>query len=100
MQLFIVSACLTLLFEVLDSETSPTHAKEVFLVVDKGLRCLDQVHHIGSTTGRNISLDVMRIAKDALLSTEAEKRLESNIVENFAWLKYVSNHKSIHHDHR
>lgn len=34
-------------------------------------------------------MDVMKIAKDALLSTEAETRLGSDLVENFAWLKYV-----------
>lgn len=82
-----MSACLTLLFEVLDAETTPAHATEVFHVVDKGLQCLDLVDHIGSTTGRAISLDVMKVAKDALFSTEAETRLGSNLVENFSWLK-------------
>ncbi|KAL1310665.1 hypothetical protein AAFC00_000931 [Neodothiora populina] len=86
---FIVSACLTLLFEILDSEATPAHATEVFHMVDKGLQCLDKVDHIGSITGKNISLDVMRIAKDALLSTEAQSRLESNIVEDFAWLNNI-----------
>lgn len=84
---FIVSACLTLLFEVLDSETTPAHATEAFHTVEKGLQCLDRINHLGSTTGRAISLDVMRIAKDALFSTEAETRLGSNLVEDFAWLK-------------
>lgn len=37
-------------------------------------------------------MDVMKIAKDALLSTEAEKRLESDLVENFTWLKYCLLH--------
>jgi len=56
-------------------------------MVDKGLQCLDRIDNIGSSTGRAISVDVMKIAKDALLSTEAEKRLESSLVDDFTWLK-------------
>ncbi|KAI5247300.1 hypothetical protein E4T43_02274 [Aureobasidium subglaciale] len=83
---FIVSACLVLLFDVLDTETTPAHAKEVFQAVEKGLECLDRVDHIGSTTGRAISLDVMKIAKDALKSTEPTSHLGSNLMESFTWL--------------
>ncbi|KAJ9627929.1 hypothetical protein H2203_003148 [Taxawa tesnikishii (nom. ined.)] len=86
MAFFIISACLTLLFEVLDAETTPAHATEVFHIVEKGLQCLDKIDHIGTTTGRAISLDVMKVAKDALFSTEAEMRLGSNLIEDFAWL--------------
>lgn len=84
---FIVSACLVLLFDVLDTETTPAHATEVFHAVEKGLKCLDRIDHIGSTTGRAISLDVMKIAKDALSSTEPQSHLGSNLMDSFAWLK-------------
>lgn len=47
---------------------------------------MDKIDHIGTTTGRAISLDVMKVAKDALFSTEAEMRLGSNLIEDFAWL--------------
>lgn len=83
---FIVSACLVLLFDVLDTETTSAHAKEVFQAVEKGLKCLDQIDHIGSTTGRAISLDVMKIAKDALKSTEPTSHLGTNLMESFTWL--------------
>ncbi|THX16930.1 hypothetical protein D6D17_02637 [Aureobasidium pullulans] len=83
---FIVSACLVLLFDVLDTETTPAHAREVFQAVEKGLKCLDRIDHIGSTTGRAISLDVMKIAKDALKSTEPTSHLGSNLMESFTWL--------------
>ncbi|KAI4716513.1 hypothetical protein E4T48_07291 [Aureobasidium sp. EXF-10727] len=83
---FIVSACLVLLFDVLDTETTPAHAKEVFRAVEKGLKCLDRIDHIGSTTGRAISLDVMKIAKDALKSTEPTSHLGTNLMESFTWL--------------
>jgi hypothetical protein len=83
---FIVSACLVLLFDVLDTETTPAHARDVFQAVEKGLKCLDRVDHIGSTTGRAISLDVMKIAKDALKSTEPTSHLGTNLMESFTWL--------------
>ena len=83
---FIVSACLVLLFDVLDTETTPAHAKDVFQAVEKGLKCLDNINHIGSTTGRAISLDVMKIAKDALKSTEPTSDLGTNLMESFTWL--------------
>ncbi|KAG9675633.1 hypothetical protein KCU95_g16341, partial [Aureobasidium melanogenum] len=83
---FIVSACLVLLFDVLDTETTSAHATEVFQEVEKGLKCLDQIDHIGSTTGRAISLDVMKIAKDALKSTEPTTHLGTNLMESFTWL--------------
>jgi hypothetical protein len=83
---FIISACVTLLFEVLDPAATPAHATDVFHIVEKGLKCLDKIDHVGSTTGRSISLDVMAIAKAALFSTEATTRLESNLVDDFSWL--------------
>lgn len=83
---FIISACITLLFEVLHPAATPAHATDVFHVVEKGLQCLDKIDHVGSTTGRAISLDVMAIAKAALFSTEETTRLESTLMDDFQWL--------------
>jgi len=83
---FIISACITLLFEVLHPAATPAHATDVFHIVEKGLQCLDKIDHVGSTTGRAISLDVMAIAKAALFSTEGTTRLESTLMEDFQWL--------------
>lgn len=83
---FIISACVTLLFEVLDPATTTSHATDVFHVVEKGLECLDKIDHVRSTTGRAISQDVMAIAKAALFSTETTARLDSNLIDDFAWL--------------
>lgn len=83
---FIISACITLLFEVLDPAATPTHVTDVFHIVEKGLQCLDKIDYVGSTTGRAISHDVMAIAQAALFSTEATIRLESSLVDEFSWL--------------
>jgi hypothetical protein len=82
----VVTACLTLLFDVLDAETTTLHANEVFSFVDKGLECLRKADHIGSTTGSAISVEVMRIAKDAIFANEFEAALLPELSHNFAWL--------------
>jgi hypothetical protein len=87
---FLVSACITLLYDVLDPKTTPDYAKDIFAVVERAVECLDQIQHVGPTSGKAVSLDVMKVAKDALQSTSAEGDLDENLVGSFPWLQYVS----------
>ncbi|KOS38065.1 hypothetical protein ACN38_g11118 [Penicillium nordicum] len=86
----LVSACITLLYDVLDPKTNADHAKFMFAAVERGVECLDQIHHVGHTTGKAVSLDVMNIAKDALHSTTVDPELSQNLFGDFPWLQYVS----------
>ncbi|CAG8292313.1 unnamed protein product [Penicillium olsonii] len=86
----LVSACVTLLYDVLDPRTGAAHAKDVFSVVERGVECLDQIHHLGQTTGKSLSLDVMKIAKDTLRSSTVDPELSQNLFGEFPWLQYIS----------
>lgn len=81
-----MSACLTLLFEVLHPTTVPEQATDLFYVVEKGLQCLDESHHVASAAGKTISLDVIKVARDALFSVDALARTDYNMLEDFPWL--------------
>lgn len=84
---FLVSACVTLLYDVLDSKTTPEYARNAFTVVERGIKCLDQIQHIGPTNGKALSLDVMKVAKDALRSAQSMNQLDENVVNFFPWLQ-------------
>ena len=86
----LVSACITLLYDVLDPKTNEDHAKFVFTAVERGVECLDQIHHVGHTTGKAVSLDVMKIAKEALRSATVDPELSQNLFGEFPWLQYLS----------
>lgn len=86
----LVSACVTLLYDVLDPKTSVDHAKNVFAAVERGVACIDQIHHVGHTTGKAVSLDVMKIAKNALNSTAVDSELSENLFGAFPWLQNLS----------
>ncbi|KAJ5335528.1 hypothetical protein N7452_007931 [Penicillium brevicompactum] len=83
---FLVSACVTLLYDVLDPETTHEYARDTFTVVDRGIECLDQIQHVGQTTGKALSLDVMKFAKDAFLSTQNQSILDDDLIGYFPWL--------------
>ncbi|PYH90907.1 hypothetical protein BO71DRAFT_412213 [Aspergillus ellipticus CBS 707.79] len=82
---FLVSACVTLLYDVLDPETTSQYAKQTFHIVEQGIKCIDHIQHIGPTTGKAVSLDIMKAAKDALLSTRSDF-LDESLVGDFHWL--------------
>lgn len=86
----VITACLTLLFDVLDAQTTLLHANEVFGFVDRSLECLCKVDHIGSTTGRAMSMEVMRTAKEALYANELEASLLRDLSHNFTWLNHTT----------
>ncbi|CAG7988895.1 unnamed protein product [Penicillium salamii] len=84
----LVSACTTLLYDVLDPKTNADHAKDAFIAVERGVECLDQIHHLGQTTGKSLSLDVMQIAKNTLRSSTVDPELSQNLFGEFPWLQY------------
>ncbi|CAG8192759.1 unnamed protein product [Penicillium salamii] len=86
----LVSACTTLLYDVLGPKTNADHAKDAFTAVERGVECLDQIHHLGQTTGKALSLDVMQIAKNTLRSSTVDPELSQNLFGEFPWLQYVS----------
>ncbi|PYI14834.1 hypothetical protein BO99DRAFT_426042 [Aspergillus violaceofuscus CBS 115571] len=84
---YIVSACVTLLYNVLDSSVTVEHARMIFESVERGIQCLDQMEHNGPITGKALSMDIMKSAKDALSLSTREANLEENMADNFPWLK-------------
>lgn len=84
---FLVSAGVTLLYDVLDPGTSPEYARETFGVVERGIQCLDQLQHVGPINGKTLSLDIMKVAKDALQSSRADSQLDEDLVDLFPWLQ-------------
>lgn len=84
---FLVSACVTLLYDVLGPETDIEYSKDIIAVVERGIKCLDLIEHIGPTTGKALSLDVMRVAKDALRSAQTVSQLDQNVMNFFPWLQ-------------
>ncbi|KAF3015182.1 hypothetical protein E8E15_004432 [Penicillium rubens] len=84
---FLVSACVNLLYDVLDSDMTAQYARNTFTVVERGIQCLDQIQHVGPTTGKALSLDVMKVAKDALGSNQSLGDLDENMTSFFPWLQ-------------
>ncbi|CAG8197915.1 unnamed protein product [Penicillium salamii] len=83
---FLASACITLLYDVLDPRTAPQHASSVFITVERGIRCLDEIEHIGPLTGKAVSMDIMKVAKDAMVSIEQFFEPDQDFVDSFPWL--------------
>lgn len=90
---FLVSASVTLLYDVLDPETSAAHAKASFTVVEKAVECLGKMQHIGPLTGKAVSMDVMHVAKDALLCRGEDFGLEQSFTDFFPWIEYGFHHR-------
>lgn len=85
---FLVSACVTLLYDVLDPKITHDYARTTFAVVERGIKCLDQIQHVGPTSGKAVSIDVMKVAKDALRSARTDSQLlDENLVDFFPWLQ-------------
>ncbi|RAK84718.1 hypothetical protein BO79DRAFT_274385 [Aspergillus costaricaensis CBS 115574] len=84
---YIVSACVTLLYDVLNTSVTVEHALDIFTSVERGIQCLDKMEHHGPITGKALSLDIMKCAKDALFLSTCEVDLEENLAGSFPWLK-------------
>lgn len=84
----LLAACMTLLYDVLDSTTTPANAKEVFETLEQAIHCLDQIQHVGPTNGKALSLDVMKIAKSTIHGANGNNLEMSEILMgSFPWLQ-------------
>ncbi|KAJ5259294.1 hypothetical protein N7478_012275 [Penicillium angulare] len=83
---YLVYACATLLYDVLVPGSDIGYARDAFGSVDDAIQCLEQVVNIGTTTGKNVSLEIMKVAKEAW--TAAGYNLDSHVdfIEDFPWL--------------
>ncbi|CAG8363566.1 unnamed protein product [Penicillium salamii] len=84
---YIVAACITLLYEVLDPATDVTHAKETFTLVEQAIECLDTMKHLGPQTGKKMSSDIMQMAKNVLFSSPQGQVVDEFLMEEFPWLR-------------
>ncbi|GFG03293.1 hypothetical protein IFM61606_07115 [Aspergillus udagawae] len=91
MATFLASACITLLYDVLDPRTAPEHAKATFSTVERGIECLDEIRHVGPLTGKLISTDIMKMAKDALTSMGDSFGTDLDLFDSFPWLLDIQN---------
>ncbi|KAJ5519109.1 hypothetical protein N7453_001531 [Penicillium expansum] len=87
---FIMSACVTLLYNVIEPSVTSTYAKEIFSHVERAIHCLDKMEHVGPTTGKALSVDVMKCAKDALMLSNSDIRFDHTMIDEFPWLNYGS----------
>ncbi|PYI15953.1 hypothetical protein BO99DRAFT_435859 [Aspergillus violaceofuscus CBS 115571] len=87
---YLVAACITLLYQVLDPATAIAYAKETFAVVEQAMHCLDNMNHLGPRTGKIVSSDILRIAKGGFFSLDREDPLDRSLINEFPWLEYVN----------
>ncbi|KAB8223376.1 fungal-specific transcription factor domain-containing protein [Aspergillus novoparasiticus] len=83
---YMVSAIMTLLYDVLNLGTEPDKAHETFAVVEQGIRCLDDIEHTGYTVGKVLSMDLMKVAKQAVLAADPVVDTNQVLVDSFPWL--------------
>lgn len=86
---FVMSACVTLLYNVIEPSVTSTYAKDIFSHVERAIHCLDKMDHVGPTTGKALSVDVMKCAKDALMLSNSDIRFDHTMIDEFPWLKCV-----------
>ncbi|RAH84334.1 hypothetical protein BO86DRAFT_446357 [Aspergillus japonicus CBS 114.51] len=73
-----VAAAVTLLYDVLDPTTGAEHAREVFATVERAVECLDQIEHVGPTSGK----------AEALRMTTTDVEVNQDFIGTFPWLQY------------
>ncbi|RAK95482.1 Zn(II)2Cys6 transcription factor [Aspergillus ibericus CBS 121593] len=84
---FLISACLTLLYDVPNLGNDPVRARKTFTVVEKAIKCLDEIEHTGYTSGKALSLDLMKVAKQAVLAADPVVDTNQVLVDEFPWLE-------------
>ncbi|CAI7598278.1 unnamed protein product [Penicillium palitans] len=87
---FVMSACVTLLYNVIEPSVTSTYAKDIFSHVERAIHCLDKMDHVGPTTGKALSVDVMKCAKDALMLSNSDIRFDHTMIDEFPWLNFDS----------
>lgn len=87
---FLLVGSITLLYDVLDPATTRSYARATFEVVEGAIQTLDLMQHVGPNNSKELSLDIMKFAKDALLSGADEIDWERDLTDSFPWLRYVA----------
>lgn len=82
-QPFLIAACVAVLYDILDPDTDPDYGKDIFGYVNQAIYCLDQVEHVGPTTGKALSVDVVKYAKDALNAPGEEIHCVRDLFNDF-----------------
>lgn len=83
----LLSACATLLYDVLDPVTTSDHAKAIFGTVELAIQCLDEMQHVGPMSGKALSLEVMEIAKSTIPSSFDDTEINEYLLASFPWLQ-------------
>ncbi|KAJ5921917.1 hypothetical protein N7516_009620 [Penicillium verrucosum] len=85
--IYLVSACLTLLFHVLHPATTAEAAKDTFLVLDQAIQCLGDMKHLGPTTGKRLSLDIMGMAQNVISSRAGQSLIveDQGLTAEYPW---------------
>ncbi|OJZ80193.1 hypothetical protein ASPFODRAFT_148154 [Aspergillus luchuensis CBS 106.47] len=86
---YLIAACVTLLYDVIGPGVDSDYTKEILSYVNQGIHCLDQMEHIGPTTGKKLSIDVMECVKEALRSSGEELHRCTSLFDEFPWLGLV-----------
>lgn len=85
---FLLVSSITLLYDVLDPGTTPSYARATFEVVESAIHTLGTMQHVGPNNSKELSLDIMKFAKDALASSSGEEvSLERDLTGSFPWLR-------------
>ncbi|KAE8348399.1 fungal-specific transcription factor domain-containing protein [Aspergillus coremiiformis] len=83
---YMVSAIMTLLYDVVNLGTEPDKARNTFAVVEQGIKCLDDIERTGYTVGKVLSMDLMKVAKQAVLAADPVVDTNQALVDSFPWL--------------
>ncbi|PLB44115.1 hypothetical protein P170DRAFT_513377 [Aspergillus steynii IBT 23096] len=83
----LLSACATLLYDVLDPIITSDHAKAIFSTVELAIQCLDEMQHAGPMSGKALSLEVMEIAKSTIPSAGEDTEISEYLLGSFPWLQ-------------
>lgn len=75
--------------QVIEPSVTSTYAKDILSHVERAIYCLDKMDHLGPTTGKALSVDVTKCAKDALMLSNSGIRFDHTVIDEFPWLKYV-----------
>ncbi|KAJ5398594.1 hypothetical protein N7465_009083 [Penicillium sp. CMV-2018d] len=84
---FLIAACVTLLYDVLAPDTNTDYGKIILGYVNRGIHCLDQMEHVGPTTGKALSIDIMKCAQDALKFSNEKTCRFGDMIHEFPWLR-------------
>lgn len=87
--IYLTSACLTLLFHVLDPDTTLESAKDTFLALDQAIQCLEDMKHAGPATGKRLSLDIMAMAQKVIFSPTGQAFMseDRSLTAEYPWLE-------------